>query len=83
MSKSNTMSEHSPGQPIEDLQARVTFQEDALQQLNQVVASQSQQIDRLEQQLQLLAAKYRDLRHAVEEGAGDAGSPVDERPPHY
>lgn len=77
------MNEHSEGHLIEDLQARVTFQEDALQQLNQVVAGQAKQIDRLEQQLQMLAVKYRDLRHAVEEGAGDAGSPADERPPHY
>lgn len=77
------MNEHSERHLIEDLQARVTFQEDALQQLNQVVAGQTKQIDRLEQQLQMLAVKYRDLRHAVEEGSGDAASPADERPPHY
>lgn len=77
------MSEHNPAGMIEDLQARLSFQEETLQQLNQVVARQTRQIDRLEQQLQLLAVKYRDLRDAVEDGPGEPGSPADERPPHY
>lgn len=75
------MSDHSePRASLEDLQSRLTFQEDTLTQLNRVVARQDEQIARLEQQLAALAGKYRGLRDALEE---QSDTPVDERPPHY
>lgn len=68
---------------VEDLQSRLAFQEQTLADLNDVVARQTEQIDRLEQQLRALAGKYRDLREAVEQ-APEGDSPLaDERPPHY
>lgn len=68
---------------LEDLQSRLAFQEQTLTDLNDVVAYQAEQIERLEQQLRALAGKYRDLREAVEERPGNSSTPLDERPPHY
>ncbi|UZJ45831.1 SlyX family protein [Marinimicrobium sp. C6131] len=68
---------------LEDLQSRLAFQEQTLTDLNEVVARQTEQIDRLEQQLRALAGKYRDLRDAVEQSPGEEGGLADERPPHY
>lgn len=66
---------------IEDLQARLAFQEQTLSELDDLVARQSGQIERLEQQLQALADRYRDLRQQLDQGEGPG--PLDERPPHY
>lgn len=68
---------------LEDLQSRLAFQEQTLADLNDVVARQTEQIDRLEQQLRALAGKYRDLRDAVEQSPEGDGASVEERPPHY
>lgn len=67
-------------QDMMDLQTRVAFQEDTLQQLNAVVASQDQQIRELQQQLKLLAKRFDDSLFAQEQGTSTS---VDERPPHY
>lgn len=68
---------------LADLQSRLAFQEQTLIDLNEVVARQAEQIDRLEQHLRALAGKYRDLRDAVEQSPGEGDSLADERPPHY
>jgi len=67
-------------QDMMDLQTRAAFQEDTLQQLNRVVASQDQQIRELQQQLKLLAKRFDDSLFAQEQGTSTS---VDERPPHY
>lgn len=68
---------------LEELQSRLSFQEDTLSQLNQVVVRQAGQIERLEQQLWVLAGKYRTLREALETGAEGHSDPGEEKPPHY
>lgn len=65
---------------IIELQTRLAFQEDSLNQLNQVVTEQSAWIDQLRQQLRSLAEKYEDLRDAQPQGGG---LPDNEPPPHY
>lgn len=70
-------------QAIEDLQSRVSFQEDTLGELNRLVSRQAVQVERLEQQLKALAGKYRDLRDALSQGEEGGDSLVDEQPPHY
>jgi len=63
-----------------DLQTKFSFQEDLLQQLNEVVTRQAQQIDNLQRQLQLLQERQQ------EQGAGDhqlTAAEADETPPHY
>lgn len=67
-------------QDLMDTQTRVAFQEDTLQQLNQVVTNQDQVIRELQQQLKLLAKRFDDSLYAQEQGTTTT---VDERPPHY
>lgn len=67
-------------QDVMELQTRIAFQEDTLQQLNGVVASQDQQLRELQQQLKLLAKRFDDSLFAQEQGTSTS---VDERPPHY
>ncbi|MDQ2075346.1 SlyX family protein [Marinimicrobium sp. ABcell2] len=62
---------------IIELQSRLAFQEDTLNELNGVVVEQATQIDQLRQQLRSLAEQYQDLRH--HQGAEGEDQP----PPHY
>ncbi len=62
-----------------DLQSQVAFQEDALQALNDALAEQQREILMLRRQVELL--KQRQDEQAAQ--LDDAGSPVDEKPPHY
>jgi len=63
-----------------DLQTRVTFQEDALNQLNDVVTRQDAEMLLLREQLRMLAERLADFMRQPSAGAGN---PMDERPPHY
>lgn len=62
---------------IIELQSRVTFQEDTLNELNEVLVAQNAQIDLLRQQLRALSEQYRDLKLQGHEPAAD------QPPPHY
>lgn len=66
-------------QQIEDLQSRLAFQEDAIDQLNKTVADQQQSIEVLRQQLQYLHSQ---LQQLAEQQVGH-GEPGSEIPPHY
>lgn len=63
---------------IIDLQTRLAFQEDTMQQLNQTVAAQQQQIDKLQVAVKFLIQQLRSLS-PDEAPQGDAP----EIPPHY
>jgi len=65
---------------VEDLQMRVVFQEDTLQALNDVVATQDQQITEMREQLRFLVEKYKSVSYSLEQS--QSGS-AEERPPHY
>lgn len=63
-----------------ELQMRIAYQEDALEQLSDVIAKQDVEIVQLKQQIRLLIQRVEDVaRLPGEEG----GTLVDERPPHY
>lgn len=62
---------------FEDLEVRLAYQEQALNELNAVVTEQQAMIDRLERRCEAL----RDRLRSLGEGPGDAAG--DERPPHY
>lgn len=63
-----------------DLQTRVAYQEDTLEQLNQVITQQDADITQLKQQIRILAQRLEDsLRTQGQEGE----LVQDERPPHY
>lgn len=63
-----------------DLQTRVAYQEETLEQLNQVITQQDADIIQLKQQIRLLAQRMEDSLRT--QGQGGEGS-SDERPPHY
>jgi SlyX protein len=63
-----------------ELQTRLTFQEDTLQQLNQIVTEQDQVIRDLQLQLKVIAKRFDDFLYLQEQAATN---PLDERPPHY
>lgn len=60
-----------------DIETRMAFQDDTIQQLSDVIYRQQQQIDKLEKTVQLLVDKVQDLMHDF------PGKVVDEKPPHY
>lgn len=66
--------------PIEDLQVRIAFLDDLVEQLNDQVALQSVEIANLKKQMQLL---YQRVESAdLSEGIA-AFDPMTNRPPHY
>ena len=64
---------------IDDLEERLAFQDDALQKLDDALASQQQQIMMLERKLDLMIEHMKKLETALPDG----GDPADEKPPHY
>jgi SlyX protein len=71
---------HNPNpfeQRLTDLEIKFSYQEDLLDQLNQVVVRQQREID-------LLLREVRQLRQQVPEGSGPTFSRASEElPPHY
>ena len=66
--------------PIEDLQVRIAFLDDLVEQLNDQVARQNAEIADLKKQLQML---YRRIQSAdLSEGIAEF-DPMTNRPPHY
>lgn len=65
---------------VVELEEKFSFQEDTLQQLNDVLAKQGLQIMELATQLKHCKEQIDGLR---ERDARESDNPVDERPPHY
>jgi SlyX protein len=66
--------------PIEDLQVRITFLDDLVEQLNEQVTHQHIEIEDLKKQMRLL---YQRVESAdLSEGIA-AFDPMTNRPPHY
>jgi len=65
---------------IEELETRYSFQEDLLQQLNDIVVAQQKQLDLQAQQLHVLHTHLQELRDSVQLREADSGQ---EKPPHY
>ena len=65
---------------IIELQSKLSFQEQTINELNNALVSQQQQIDRLQLKIQLL----QDSLAEVDEQAGSStGQGQHEKPPHY
>ncbi len=60
-----------------ELETRIAFQDESIQQLSDVVYRQQQQIDFLEKQVQMLRGQFQNLAHSL------PSKPQDDRPPHY
>lgn len=63
-----------------ELQTRIAFQEDTINQLNQVITKQDADIIQLQQQIRLLAKRMDELALAQVGGGEEI---TNERPPHY
>ncbi len=81
MSKQQNIDNQAPlSAPIEDLQVRIAFLDDLVEQLNDQVARQSAEITDLKAQMQLI---YQRIESAdLSEGIA-AFDPMTNRPPHY
>ncbi|MGN5763489.1 SlyX family protein [Acinetobacter calcoaceticus] len=81
MTKPQKFDDHASfSAPIEDLQVRIAFLDDLVEQLNQQLAIQTQEIADLKKQMQLL---YRRVESSdLSEGIA-AFDPINDKPPHY
>ena len=64
-------------QRLVNIETKITFQEDLIEELNKTVYQQQQKLDRLEAVCASLA------RHIESLAAASEGKPANERPPHY
>ncbi|MBI5890192.1 MAG: SlyX family protein [Nitrosomonadales bacterium] len=63
---------------LENIETKISFQEDQIEELNKTVYQQQQKIERLEAICEALARQVRSLADA-----GNEGRAANERPPHY
>ncbi|MCP1841979.1 SlyX protein [Bradyrhizobium sp. USDA 4524] len=61
---------------IDALEVRLTYQDEAIETLNQTITAQWKQIDALTRQIA-------ELRDRLQEAERPAPGPANERPPHY
>lgn len=66
---------------IIDLETKFSFQEDLLQELNEIVIRQQRQIDELGRQVGALKQQIEELEAGKSGAVGHA--PDSEKPPHY
>jgi uncharacterized coiled-coil protein SlyX len=63
-------------QRIDALEARIAYQDDTIETLNQTITEQWKHIDRLTRQVAALTDR-------LQEAEAQAPAPANERPPHY
>ena len=81
MSKQQNIDNQAPlSAPIEDLQVRIAFLDDLVEQLNQQLALQTQEIADLKKQMQLL---YRRVESSDLSDGIAPFDPMSDKPPHY
>lgn len=81
MTKPQKFDDHASfSAPIEDLQVRIAFLDDLVEQLNQQLAIQTREIADLKKQMQLLYQRVEasDLSEGIA-----AFDPMSNKPPHY
>ena len=61
---------------VDALEARLAYQDQTIEQLNETITAQWKQIDALTRQLA-------ELKERLQEAESNASGPVNERPPHY
>jgi SlyX protein len=64
---------------LENIETKISFQEDLIEELNKTVYQQQQKLDQLEEICRALARHVQALAEAGNEGKASAN----ERPPHY
>lgn len=66
---------------IIELESKFSFQEDTLQELNEIIIRQQRQLDEMARKLGHLSEQIADI--AAQRSEGQAVMPADEKPPHY
>ena len=61
---------------IEAMEARIAYQDDTIETLNETITAQWKQIDMLTRQMSAFGERLSEAETAV-------GTPANERPPHY
>jgi SlyX protein len=61
-----------------DIETKIAFQEDTLQELNELVYQQQKQLDQLEAAFKSLASRIKELSETI-----PVAEHGDEKPPHY
>ena len=70
------MAEQDPAARIEDLETKLTFQEDTIQKLNDVIVTCQTRVDEHDAMIRMLTEQVRTAEHII--------NPEDEPPPpHY
>ncbi|MGI9444972.1 MAG: SlyX family protein [Rubripirellula sp.] len=69
----------TPEDRITDLEIELAHVQRLYEQLNEVVTTQSREIDRIERRFQQLQGQFKELKENGSEGI----DPLDEKPPHY
>jgi SlyX protein len=64
---------------LENIETKISYQEDQIEELNKTVYLQQQKLDHLEAICEALARQMRSLAEA----GNDGKSAANERPPHY
>lgn len=64
-------------QRLAELEARLAFQDDTIQTLNDVLVEQQRMVERMQAQLGLLARRQEDIQSRID------GEEDDSPPPHY
>ncbi|MDE2376279.1 SlyX family protein [Bradyrhizobium sp.] len=64
------------GERIDALEARLAYQDDTIETLNETITAQWKQIDALTRHIS-------ELRDRLQEAEANAPGPANERPPHY
>ena len=70
------MADAEANKRFEDLEVKVAFQEELIQQLDEALISQQQQISELQAQLKILRSEFRTLESQLPDGP-------EPPPPHY
>ncbi len=67
-------------QQLQDLETKMAFQEDTIEQLNEVITKQDAIIRKMEQRFLLIGEKIQDMENQM---PNKGFNPADELPPHY
>ena len=73
------MTSAEAGKRLDELESRLAFQDDLIEQLNDIVARQDREILALQRKVEELDGKLGEL----ESSAAAPGTPESEIPPHY
>ena len=65
-------------QRLIDIETKLAYQEDLIQELNKTVHTQHLKISKLEESIRTLTMRYNSLAEQ-----SDSEYPIDEKPPHY